>query len=326
MSNHLHHINYLNKILTNLKRAHSRHLGKAPHKPILLLAVLKGIEDGLITNNKIFISPELISNFRSYWNLLVKTGHTANFSLPFYHLANERSKIWHLQSKMDFEKALTASRSIKSLSTLNHYVEYAYLDEKLYQIWLNPDYREISRLMIIEKYFPDSKMLEYDIPSYLADIEAQIMHDSPEEYTKQIKRLFDQPSETQEEEVFIRDAAFSRQITKLYKNTCAITGMHVEVNENVSMIDACHIIPWKISMDDTVTNGISLCPNMHRAFDRGLITIDENYKVKIIDRFVENYTSYSIHQFEDYEIKLPANNRFWPAQENLDWHRQRFGL
>ncbi|WP_379661331.1 HNH endonuclease [Pseudopedobacter beijingensis] len=34
-------------------------------------------------------------------------------------------------------------------------------------------------------------------------------------------------------------------------------------------IDACHIIPFSLTHDDRITNGIALCPNMHRAFDRG---------------------------------------------------------
>ncbi|WP_201288840.1 HNH endonuclease signature motif containing protein [Polaribacter septentrionalilitoris] len=40
------------------------------------------------------------------------------------------------------------------------------------------------------------------------------------------------------------------------------------------MIDACHIVPFSISNDDTIPIGISLSPNLYRAFDRGLITIN----------------------------------------------------
>lgn len=30
---------------------------------------------------------------------------------------------------------------------------------------------------------------------------------------------------------------------------------------NVSMVDACHIVPFSEGYDDTLTNGIALCPN-----------------------------------------------------------------
>jgi putative restriction endonuclease len=49
-----------------LKRAN----GIAPHKPILLLAVLKAFDEGLIIENRIEPSPELINLFNGYWATL----------------------------------------------------------------------------------------------------------------------------------------------------------------------------------------------------------------------------------------------------------------
>ena len=62
----------------------------APHKPILLLAIISEIEKGNITGNKIYITPELVAQFKDYWLQLIHTSQfTPNFSLPFYHLKNE---------------------------------------------------------------------------------------------------------------------------------------------------------------------------------------------------------------------------------------------
>jgi putative restriction endonuclease len=47
------------------------------------------------------------------------------------------------------------------------------------------------------------------------------------------------------------------------------------------MVDACHIIPFSISHDDTIRNGICLSPNLHRAFDRGLFTLTNDLEVKV---------------------------------------------
>jgi len=73
------------------------------------------------------------------------------------------------------------------------------------------------------------------------------------------------------EEVFIRSGIFKREIPKLYNNTCAISQLRIDATANISMVDACHIVPFSEAYDDTLTNGIALCPNLHRAFDRGLI-------------------------------------------------------
>jgi putative restriction endonuclease len=55
----------------------------------------------------------------------------------------------------------------------------------------------------------------------------------------------------------------------------------VDATINVTMVDACHIVPFSISYDDTITNGLALCPNLHRAFDRGLIAISDDYRVVV---------------------------------------------
>ncbi|PLX05202.1 MAG: hypothetical protein C0594_08065 [Marinilabiliales bacterium] len=178
---------------------------------------------------------------------------------------------------------------------------------------------------IIERYFPEANisLLRKDY-SYLDILEEQILNDSAITYSNRVKQILE--TKEAEEDVFMRGGAFKRQIPKLYNYSCAITGMKVESVGNISLIDACHIVPFAESHNDTVSNGIALCPNMHRAFDRGLISIDENYRVLVSDIFIENYTSYSIHQFEGKEIHLPEISRYYPAQENLEKHRQRFNF
>jgi putative restriction endonuclease len=40
------------------------------------------------------------------------------------------------------------------------------------------------------------------------------------------------------------------------------------------MVDACHIVPFYKTYNNHPTNGIALCPNLHRAFDKGAIAVD----------------------------------------------------
>jgi len=86
-------------------------------------------------------------------------------------------------------------------------------------------------------------------------------------------------------------------LPKIYNIKCCIFGLRVDATINVTMVDACHIVPFSISYDDTITNGLALCPNLHRAFDRGLIAISDDYRVVVSDAFVEDESSYSIRQF-----------------------------
>ena len=112
---------------------------------------------------------------------------------------------------------------------------------------------------------------------------------------------------------------FKQKIPQIYDYTCCITGLRVSSACGHSLIDACHIIPFSVGHDDTIGNGIALCPNFHRVFDSGLITIDSNYKVIVSKKLIENNSQYSIGQFNNKELILPQNNLFHPRKEVLQW-------
>ena len=96
--------------------------------------------------------------------------------------------------------------------------------------------------------------------------------------------------------------------------------MRIIASKEVQMIDACHNVPFSESHDDTITNGLSLCPNLHRAFDRGLITIKNEYKVIVSPSFSETSIDYSITHFEGKQISLSTNRAYHPSVDNLEWH------
>ena len=79
-------------------RAH----GAAPHKPILLLAVIELIERGRIPENKIFLTPELAETFREYW--LKITDRRPDITLPFFHLKSDG--FWHLHAESGLRKGV----------------------------------------------------------------------------------------------------------------------------------------------------------------------------------------------------------------------------
>ena len=75
----------------------------------------------------------------------------------------------------------------------------------------------------------------------------------------------------------------------------------------------------------TISNSNSLCPNLHCAFDRGLISIDNAFKV-IVNPFNEAENSFLIRQFKGKQILLPANPDYLPSQANLEIRRARFNF
>jgi putative restriction endonuclease len=300
--------------------------GGAPHKPILLLSVIRLFESGIFTNNQIFVLPELVSSFKTNWSKLVTSKHFSIFTLPFYHLNSE--PFWKLIPNVGCEKWIESKNSMRSLGNLTTAVKFALIDNELSNLLLMPKNRDILKISLLDKYFPETKSnfgsnSNDDLPS------ASILHENSDEYKRKIIELKNQVDEnTFQEEVFIRGGLFKREIPKIYNNTCAISGLRLtSITTNISMVDACHVVPFSESYDDALTNGIALCPNLHRAFDRGLISISDDYTVLINKSFVENKNSiFSISQFEGHKIILPYSEELYPALENLYKHRNKNGF
>jgi len=277
-----------------IDRAH----GIAPHKPILLLSVLQIFHNGTINSQRIYITPELVASFKSNWSLLVTSKHDCRFALPFYHLASDN--IWRIIPKPGFENILQLSASMRSFANLNATVNFAQIDDDLLALMNNKKSNGILQQFLLDTYFPETKSnfsnSSHGQQKLFDHIENKILHEPSEEYIQEIRKLKQQQNE---EEIYLRGSLFKREIPKIYNNTCCLSGMRIDATISVSMVDACHIVPFSVRFDDTVANGIALCPNLHRAFDRGLIAIDENYKVVVSKTFREDKTSYSIRDFEN---------------------------
>ncbi len=315
-------LSYYIHSFTHLRRDNKN--GGAPHKPILLLSVIRLFEKGIYYNSEIEILPELVASFKSHWNSIVVTNHHPIFALPFYHMHSE--PFWSLMPVEGYEKWVQSKSSMRSFKNLTTAIRSAKLDKELTEILITAEGRDVLKIALLEKYFPQAATGFYNDEDDLPP--AIILNDSSEIYRKKILDLKSQLDENAfQEEVFVRGGIFKREIPKLYNNTCAISGLRIDATFNVSMVDACHIVPFSEAYDDTLSNGIALCPNLHRAFDRGLIAISDNYEVLLSKNFVESTnSSYNVSQFEQKRIHLPASTESYPSLENFKKHRERFGL
>lgn len=73
-----------------------------------------------------------------------------------------------------------------------------------------------------------------------------------------------------------RAAGFKQRVLFAYGNRCAVTRLQLR------LVDAAHIVPVGAPGSvDQVRNGIALSPTYHRAFDAGLIYLDEQYHMRM---------------------------------------------
>ncbi len=316
---------FYNHAFLHLKRDHKN--GGAPHKPIMLLSLIDAIENGFVEGNRIYITPELIGYFKANWSALVETKHDARFALPFYHLSGENSKFWRLIPNDGCEIWVESKSAMRNLGNLQTAIRFAEIDKELAIFLFEKVNRDFFRQVIMEKYFPNFNGV---LPGNSAlkiiwDIENQIVEESSVEYQKRILELKKQiQSEEFVEEIAIRCAIFKRKIPQLYAFTCCVSGYKVDVSFNsTTLIEACHIKPFRIACDDTLTNGIALCPTFHTAFDAGLFTISDSLKVVVSNKIKESQSPQNLSQFHGTQIKLPEGEKHFPNLENIKWHREK---
>lgn len=306
------------KAFSHLKRGVTRY-GLAPHKPVLLITLIELFEKGLVTRNAVPVNADLVATFKENWLLLVPTAHQADFTQPFFYLQSERVRrkpYWFLQSNPGCQ----INTHIKSVSTLAHVCAYGFFSTELFLLLSDPYARQELKNVLLNIYFP-THTLEYDLRKSAGD---GYYHDQMVDVLNEPEARYKRVVVNTEEDVFVRNGLFKKLVPRIYHNRCSFTSMQINTTFNYSFIDACNIVPFSESHNDKILNGIALCPNMHRAFDRGLLSIDENYRI-LVSRHIQGNEEhpYGFRQLEGRLIDLPAQKNHHPDLSALAWHRDR---
>ncbi|MGF1576575.1 MAG: HNH endonuclease [Cyanophyceae cyanobacterium] len=296
-----------------------RSRGVAPHKPILLLSIIALIEQGIITTNQIDLSPELIAMFLKLWSCIGSEAHQPDIALPYFHL--RRDKFWHHLPNAGYEILVESKVKIRTISALREAVKCAYFDTPLYELLEIPTSRRSLTDILIHQWFrnKDSQIRELLQIDAFKEYQNRFRENGGSVYTIQ-------DLENQEENV-LRDSAFRKVLVSLYDYRCVFCRMKVISDNGQNIVDAAHIKPFAEFRDDRLDNGLSLCKNHHWAFDHGWFGIDDDFKIIIPEhRLVEDEAvgSRPMIDFNQSQILLPSLDKYFPRQDALRWHRERW--
>ena len=126
-------------------------LGEAPHKPILLLALMQMVETETLKSQQIGLTPLLQQTFEKAWYRYVRTQHKMNLAQPFYHMQYE--PFWNIQRKATSNDDFYHKNKMKSLYSLQQQVDYATIDDELWACWQDKNSRENLAAFLIMRYF-----------------------------------------------------------------------------------------------------------------------------------------------------------------------------
>ena len=120
-----------------------------------------------------------------------------------------------------------------------------------------------------------------------------------------------------------RDEKFRRDVMHAYNSACCICGLQFAT-------EAAHIIPHK--NEDTrqiVQNGLALCPNHHKMYDKKLLTIDSAYRILVNHDMISELRSEElsggleeVEKLDGKQMVLPRDEEARPSEEHLESHNK----
>ena len=275
----------------------------APHKPLLLLVIIEMAERDEIASSELILSPNLAFRFSVFWSVVAqRRKQLPEVRLPFHHLGS--SGIWQplaADGKPSPDKKLTTMIR---------------LDPSFFACLADQGFLDRARRILIETdpYFrPEEKVALYSMLKIKPTMPE--IHENEELYRASVQTG--------------RDARFRIEVVVVaYKYTCALTGYRMTTLEMESIVDAAHIHEFRDSRNNEPCNGIALTKNAHWQFDRGLWSLNDDYRVLVNrEKFIEDGApGQRLADFEGRRIFLPSDPKYWPEHTYLNWHRKRHGF
>jgi len=269
-----------------------------PHKPLLLLAALDLIDEGLATPVRIPWCRELRDRFSASFLLVHKHNDQDTPENPFFYLQTQGFwQAWIEEGNTRLK--LQSTPLVRDMGRV-----FARFTDGFEHLAAIPATRNLLREALISRYFPLflSSKLQSPIPDPLS-------------------LVADEPLE------FGRSPAFRRLILDIYDHQCAACGLRIRLasGNDVSFIDAAHLIPFSQSRNDHPTNGLALCKNHHWAMDRDILAPgpDLHWHVsKLIDPRRSNGER-ELADLAGKSVLLPKDPAFQPDEEGLRWRCER---
>ena len=123
--------------------------------------------------------------------------------------------------------------------------------------------------------------------------------------------------------VRIGQSFFRQVVLTAYEHRCCVSGLTHD-----ALLVASHIKPWRESEPENERtnphNGLCLSALYDKAFDAGLMTLDETLRV-VFSKSLRERTTPDIYQrfFEPYhgQVLQHQSARFSPTQDFLSYHR-----
>ena len=171
---------------------------------------------------------------------------------------------------------------------------------------------------IWDEFAENKGFLIFESERILAEKENQTIETKFDDLLFDIKDLRGE-TKIREVKTRVNQNVFRQIVVANYSGKCAISGIDLP-----ELLFASHIIPWSKNEEERLNpeNGICLSALYDRAFDKGLIAVNEKYEILVSDKLrkkkdTEYYGKY-FAPLESQSLILPQ--RYLPKKEFIQYH------
>ena len=286
-------------------------VGKAPHKPVLLLSIILLNRNNRMDLANINTGLQLREMWNSLWGLL-EYEHPGSLHMPLYHMKSEG--FWNIRFRTE------THAQPKSVGQFDVMAESISLAPELIELLQEENSRNVLiNALLNGGYF--SYLEIQNLKTFIATVDKSFEYEEKVVSMVREEFRFEPPTMTEELSASMRDASFRRGVLASYNETCAVCGMRIISSSGVSVIDAAHILPFHRFKNDNIRNGLALCKSHHWLFDHGLISVDTHYNTLVADSIEIEMPANVLRQYHRAPITLPREPEKYPAPAALEWHR-----
>ena len=301
--------NSATKLLEQLSQIRIWQTGKAraPHKPLLLLAVLGRLQrgiTGLHSYNELneTVAP-VLEDHAPTQTTKPQVRH------PFWYLQSDG--VWEVPGAGDMERQRggfpTAAAFAAASGRLAPHIEAQLLDQ--------PTLLEQAIRQLLFEHFPET--LHADLRQRLG------IGESVSTRTPNDLMVAEQAPAYQSNR---RDPNFRRKVLEAYEHRCAVSGFRAALDGRYFGVEAAHVHWHAHGGPDQVDNGLALNPLLHLLFDRGAWSLTDDLRIIVSRRVTgDDETTANLRSHHGKQLRQPLPGYPKPNPQFIHWHREGAG-
>lgn len=233
-------------------RSWSRGDARAPHKPLLVLLALAGLQ----ADTTRLAYRDVASKLKSLIEDFGPQGAPARPQYPFWRLRND-GDLWVVDAEVSLKAEENSAGDMSDGVLRTRDATGGFSPALAAVLRSRPSLLNEAARVVLEGNFPES--LHSDILDAVGF---------------QWQALTDRP-------IARRSPEFRKTVLRIYECRCAMCGFNARLGNSNMGVEAAHVRWHSAGGPDAPENGVCLCSLHHKAFDSGALTVDADLRIQV---------------------------------------------